>query len=189
MVQVSTPSCSQSSLSPRQVINVDKNADTPKAIDEFKDKEELSFAGGATTEQVFKQSSPYKIIDLLKDWSNRGWEMCHSTQHRRSIKGYEAMNMVRKGRSSGSGERSRQRTGQIRESNSWSCSLTHSLATGFFCPSKLFATQPLDIVTGVNKCSLPPLHLPTSVLQPNPVVGFSPYPSYQFLQHNPFLFR
>ena len=32
------------------VINVDKNAAYPKAIDELKQKEELSFAGGTATE-------------------------------------------------------------------------------------------------------------------------------------------
>ena len=32
-----------------RVINVDKNAAYPKAVDELKEKEELSFAGGITT--------------------------------------------------------------------------------------------------------------------------------------------
>ena len=37
-----------------RVINVDKNAAYPKAIDELKAKEELSRAGGITAKQVFK---------------------------------------------------------------------------------------------------------------------------------------
>ena len=37
-----------------RVINVDKNADTPKAINELKEKEELSLAGGITAKQVSK---------------------------------------------------------------------------------------------------------------------------------------
>ena len=37
-----------------RVINVDKNAAYPKAIDELKGKEELSLAGGITAKQVSK---------------------------------------------------------------------------------------------------------------------------------------
>jgi len=68
-----------------RVINVDKNAAIPKAIDEIslcsagkqgfppiekrnelKAQKELSLVGGVTTEQVSEQSNPYKTIDLLK---------------------------------------------------------------------------------------------------------------------------
>ena len=85
--------------SPR-VINVDKSAAYPKAIDELKAKEELS-------EQMELRQNKYlnNIVEqdhraikrLVKP--GMGFGSCNTAQ--RAIKGYEIMNMIRKGQIQG----------------------------------------------------------------------------------------
>jgi len=81
--------------SPR-VINVDKNAAYPKAIDELKEKEELS-------EQVELRQNKYlnNIVEqdhrFIKRLVKPGMGFGSFNTARRTIKGYEIMNMMRKG--------------------------------------------------------------------------------------------
>ena len=102
-----------------QVITVDKNAAYPKAIDELKAKKEFS-------KKVKLRQKKYlnNIVEQDHPWIKRlvkpGMGFGSFNTARRTIKGYEAMNMVRKGQSYWSGERSRQRTGPLHQSNLWS---------------------------------------------------------------------
>ncbi len=61
---------------------------------------------------------------------------------RQTLKGYEIMNMIRKGQTSWSGERSRQRTGSLHAPNLWSSCIVNSRILGVFCSQTVFATQP-----------------------------------------------
>ena len=102
-----------------RVITVDKNAALPKAINELKEKKELP-------KKVKLRQEKYQnnIVEQnhrgIKRLVKPGMGFGSFNTARRTIKGYEAMNMVRKGQSYWSGERSRQRTGQIHQSNLWS---------------------------------------------------------------------
>ena len=79
-----------------RVINVDKNAAYPKAIDELKDKEELS-------EQVELRQNKYlnNIVEqdhrAIKRLVKPGMGFGSFNTARRTLRGYEAMNMLRKG--------------------------------------------------------------------------------------------
>lgn len=79
-----------------RVINVDKNAAYPKAVDELKKKEELS-------EQVELRQNKYinNIVEqdhrALKRLVKPGMGFGSFNTARRTIKGYEIMNMLRKG--------------------------------------------------------------------------------------------
>ncbi|MDZ4876898.1 MAG: IS6 family transposase ISAcma1 [Chroococcidiopsis cubana SAG 39.79] len=79
-----------------RVINVDKNAAYPKAIDELKDKEELF-------EQVELRQNKYlnNIVEQdhrgIKRLVKPGMGFASFNTARRTIKGYEIMNMLRKG--------------------------------------------------------------------------------------------
>jgi transposase-like protein len=79
-----------------RVINVDKNAAYPKAIDELKEKEELS-------EQVELRQNKYLNNRVehdhrfIKRLTKPGMGFHSFNTARRTIRGYEAMNMLRKG--------------------------------------------------------------------------------------------
>ncbi len=79
-----------------RVINVDKNAAYPKAIDELKEKEELF-------EQVELRQNKYlnNIVEqdhrAIKRLVKLGMGFGSFNTARRTIKGYEIMNMLRKG--------------------------------------------------------------------------------------------
>ena len=79
-----------------RVINVDKNAAYPKAVDELKEKEELA-------EQVELRQNKYlnNIVEQdhrgIKRLVKPGMGFGSFNTARRTIKGYEIMNMVRKG--------------------------------------------------------------------------------------------
>ncbi len=83
-----------------RVINVDKNAAYPKAIDELKEKEELS-------EQVELRQNKYlnNIVEQdhrqIKRLVKPGMGFGSFNTARRTIKGYEIMNMLRKGQIQG----------------------------------------------------------------------------------------
>ena len=78
------------------VINVDKNAAYPKAVDELKEKEELS-------EQVELRQNKYlnNIVEQdhrgIKRLVKPGMGFGSFNTARRTLKGYEIMNMLRKG--------------------------------------------------------------------------------------------
>ena len=82
------------------MINVDKNAAYPKAIDELKEKEEWS-------EQVELRQNKYlnNLIEQdhrgIKRLTKQGMGFGPFNTARRTIKGYEIMNMVRKGQIQG----------------------------------------------------------------------------------------
>ena len=68
-----------------------KNAALPKAIDELKEKEELSRAGGITTEQISQQHSgarppSYKTISQTWDGIR---SIQHSSTHNKGLRNYE----------------------------------------------------------------------------------------------------
>ena len=79
-----------------RVINVDKNAAYPKAIDELKEKEELF-------EQVELRQNKYlnNIVEQdhrgIKRLVKPGMGFGSFNTARRTIRGYEIMNMMRKG--------------------------------------------------------------------------------------------
>lgn len=79
-----------------RVINVDKNAAYPKAIDELKEKEELS-------EQVELRQNKYlnNLVEqdhrFIKRLTKPGMGFHSFNTARRMITGFEAMNMLRKG--------------------------------------------------------------------------------------------
>ena len=79
-----------------RVINVDKNAAYPKAIDELKQKEELS-------EQVELRQNKYlnNLVEqdhrFIKRLIRPGMGFHSFNTARRTLRGYEAMNMLRKG--------------------------------------------------------------------------------------------
>jgi transposase-like protein len=83
-----------------RVINVDKNAAYPKAIDELKEKKELS-------EQVELRQNKYlnNIVEQdhrgIKRLVKPGMGFGSFNTARRTIKGYEIMNMMRKGQIQG----------------------------------------------------------------------------------------
>lgn len=83
-----------------RVINVDKNAAYPKAIDELKEKEELP-------EQVELRQNKYlnNIVEQdhreIKRLVKPGMGFGSFNTARRTIRGYEAMNMLRKGQIKG----------------------------------------------------------------------------------------
>ena len=93
-----------------RVINVDKNAAYPKAIDELKEKEELS-------EQLELRQNKYlnNIVEqdhrAIKRLVKPGMGFGSFNTARRTLKGYEIMHMLRKRQSYWSGERSCWRTG------------------------------------------------------------------------------
>lgn len=79
-----------------RVINVDKNAAYPKAMDELKEKEELS-------KQVELRQNKYlnNMVEqdhrFIKRLVKPGIRFGSSNTARRTIRGYEIMNMLRKG--------------------------------------------------------------------------------------------
>ena len=79
-----------------RVINVDKNAAYPKAIDELKEKEELA-------ESVELRQSKYlnNIVEqdhrAIKRLVKPGMRFGSFNTARRALRGYEIMNMLRKG--------------------------------------------------------------------------------------------
>ena len=92
------------------------NAAYPKAINELKAKKELP-------QKVKLRQKKY--LNNILEQDHRGIKRLVNpvmgfgsfNTARRTIKGYEAMNMVKKGQSYWSGERSRQRTGPLHQSN------------------------------------------------------------------------
>lgn len=83
-----------------RVINVDKNAAYPKAIDELKERQELS-------EQVELRQNKYlnNIVEqdhrAIKRLVKPGMGFSSFNTARRTLRGYEAMNMLRKGQIQG----------------------------------------------------------------------------------------
>lgn len=83
-----------------RVINLDKNAAYPKAIDELKEKEELS-------EQVELRQSKYlnNLVEqdhrFIKRLTKPGMGFHSFNTAFRTLRGYEAMNMMRKGQIQG----------------------------------------------------------------------------------------
>ena len=83
-----------------RVINVDKNAAYPKAMDELKEKEELSL-------QVELRQNKYlnNIVEqdhrAIKRLVKPGMGFSSFNTARRTLRGYEAMNMIRKGQIQG----------------------------------------------------------------------------------------
>jgi transposase-like protein len=83
-----------------RVINVDKNAAYPKAMDELKEKEELSL-------QVDLRQNKYlnNLVEqdhrAIKRLVKPGMGFSSFNTARRTLRGYEAMNMIRKGQIQG----------------------------------------------------------------------------------------
>ena len=83
-----------------RVINVDKNAAYPKAMDELKEKEELSL-------QVELRQNKYlnNLVEqdhrAIKRLVKPGMGFSSFNTARRTLRGYEAMNMIRKGQIQG----------------------------------------------------------------------------------------
>lgn len=77
------------------MINVDKNAAYPKAVDELKEKKELSKQGKLRHNKYLNNliEQDHREIKRLTELG-MGLESFNTA--RRTIKGYEAMNMVRK---------------------------------------------------------------------------------------------
>lgn len=108
-----------------RVINVDKNTAYPPAIDEIKADSCLP----KTTEL-----RPVKYLNniveqdhrIYKRLVNPGMGFSSFNTARRTLRGYEAMNMIRKGRSSGSSKRRHSGSSRIRGSNFWSCCITRA---------------------------------------------------------------
>jgi len=102
-----------------RVITVDKNAVYPKAIDELKAKEVLP-------EKVELRQKKY--LNNIVEQDHRGIKRLVNPRMgfgsfnttRRTIRGYEIMNMMRKGQTSWSCPRSCQRTGSLHQQNFWS---------------------------------------------------------------------
>ena len=82
------------------MINVDKNAAYPKAMDELKEKEELSL-------QVELRQNKYlnNLVEqdhrAIKRLVKPGMGFSSFNTARRTLRGYEAMNMIRKGQIQG----------------------------------------------------------------------------------------
>ena len=79
-----------------RVINVDKNAAYPKAIDELKEKEELSAAVKLRQNKYLNNriEQDHRFIKWLVK-PGRGFKSFNTA--RRTIKGYETMHMMKKG--------------------------------------------------------------------------------------------
>lgn len=79
-----------------RVINVDKNAGYPKAIDELKEKEELSVAVKLRQNKYLNNriEQDHRFIKWLVK-PGRGFKSFNTA--RRTIKGYETMQMMKKG--------------------------------------------------------------------------------------------
>ena len=79
-----------------RVINVDENAAYPKAIDQLKDKEELSAAVKLRQNKYLNNriEQDHRFIKSLVK-PGRGFKSFNTA--RRTIKGYETMHMLRKG--------------------------------------------------------------------------------------------
>ena len=99
-----------------RVITVDKNAAYPKAINELKADEELP-----QKVELRQKKYIYNIVEQdhrgIKRLVKPGMGFFSFNTARRTIRGYEIMNMVSKGQTSWSGERSRQRTGPLHQPN------------------------------------------------------------------------
>ena len=83
-----------------RVINVDKNAAYPKAIDELKEKKQLSAEVELRQNKYLNNrvEQDHRFIKWLVK-PGRGFKSFHTA--RRTIKGYEIMHMIRKGQIQG----------------------------------------------------------------------------------------
>lgn len=124
-----------------RVINVDKNAAYPKAIERLKADETLS----KTTEL-----RPVKYLNniveqdhrFIKRRVNLGMGFGSFNTARRTLRGYEAMNMIRARTNQRSRKRRHSGTSRIRVENFWSGGITSGEARRNDCPQIVFATQP-----------------------------------------------
>ena len=83
-----------------RVINVDKNAAYPKAIDELKEKEELS-KGVELRQNKYLNNRIEQDHRFIKRLTKPGMGFHSFNTARRTIRGYETMNMLRKGQVEG----------------------------------------------------------------------------------------
>jgi transposase-like protein len=79
-----------------RVINVDKNAADPKAIDELKEKEELS-AQVKSRQNKYLNNLVEQDHRFIKRLTRPGMGFHSFNTAFRTLRGYEAMNMLRKG--------------------------------------------------------------------------------------------
>lgn len=79
-----------------RVINVDKNAAYPKAIDELKEKEELP-ESVELRQNKYLNNRVEQDHRFIKRLIKPGMGFASFNTARRTIKGYEIMNMLRKG--------------------------------------------------------------------------------------------
>ncbi len=128
--------------SPR-VINVDKNADEPKAIDKMKAFVELSKTVELRQNKYFNNrlEQDYRFIKRLTKL-RIGFYLFNTA--RRTLSGFEALNILRTRTSRGSGKRRRFGSHSIRISNFWSSSLNVSSLRGALVLMIFFATQPIE---------------------------------------------
>ncbi len=105
-----------------RVINVEKNAAYPPAIYELKALRTLS---------KITELRPVKYLNniveqdhrFIKRLVNPGMGFASFNTARRTLRGYEAVNMIRKGQASWCRKRRNYLSGRIRVSNFWSCCL------------------------------------------------------------------
>lgn len=101
-----------------RVINVDKNAAYPKAIVDLK-------AAGVLPEQVELRQVKYlnNLIEqdhrFLKRLTKPGMGFCSFETARRTLQGFEIMNMRRKGQVQGVGKREHSWTGHLHRQPVW----------------------------------------------------------------------
>ena len=97
-----------------RVITVDKNAAYPKAIEMLKADETLS-----ETTELRQKKYLNNIIEqdhrAIKRLTRVGMGFKSFNTARRTLRAYEAMNMVRKGQTSWTSERNRQRTSPLHQ--------------------------------------------------------------------------
>jgi len=82
--------------SQERVITVNKNPAYPKASKELKAAKKLPEI--VKLRQIKSLNNIVnKTIEASNDWSNRRWDLDRSLAARRTIRGYEIMNMMQKG--------------------------------------------------------------------------------------------
>lgn len=131
--------------SPR-VINVDKNAAYPPAVEELKTEEILSQRSDLRQNKYLNNlvEQDHRFIKKLVN-PGLGFQSFYTA--RRTIIGYETMNQIRKGRSSRSSFMRHPSSSRIRVSNFWSCCITRVNCQNCFVLKKFLQHNPSAKVT------------------------------------------
>ncbi len=103
-----------------RVINVDKNAAYPPAIDELKADPPLPSTAELRRVKYLNNIVELRTHRFVKRRVNPGMGFARFNTARRTLRGYEAMNMIRKGQFSRCRKRRNYLSGRIRVSNFWS---------------------------------------------------------------------